>query len=217
MAVPRAVLRQVWADVGFLHWAVDPRTVAPLLPPGTEPDLFGGRTYVGLVGFRMRQVWPPYGWFGELNVRLYSVDGAGRHGVVFRSLDASRAGIVLAGRAVGLPYHWARMRVGGGEVVSRRRRDGAGCTAVLVPGEPVTPGPLEEFLTARFGLHLRMGSRTAYWPNVHEPWPLRAARLVALEEDLVAAAGLPPPGRAPESVLFSPGVTARFDAPMMVP
>jgi uncharacterized protein YqjF (DUF2071 family) len=133
--------------------------------------------------------------------------------VVFRSLDASRPGVVLAGRAVGLPYHWARMRIGGGRLESHRRYSGAGCTAVLVPGEPLIPGPLEEFLTARYGLHLRIGRRTAYWPTEHTPWPLRAARLVELAEDLTAAAGLPEPGRPPDSVLFSPGVTARFGLP----
>jgi uncharacterized protein YqjF (DUF2071 family) len=210
VTLPRAVLRQDWVDVGFLHWATHPSAVAPLLPRGTEPDLFEGRTYVGLVGFRMRQRFPPYGWFAEVNVRLYSVDGAGRHGVVFRSLDASRGGIVLAGRAVGLPYHRARMRVGGGELTSRRRRGGAGCRAVLATGDPITPSPLEDFLTARYGLHWTVAGRTAYWPNTHPPWPLHRARLLELRQDLVEASG------PPDSVLFSPGVTASFGPPMMV-
>jgi len=44
----------------------------------------------------------------ETNVRLYSVDGTGRRGVVFLSLDANRLVVIATGRTVfGLPYRWA--------------------------------------------------------------------------------------------------------------
>ncbi|NEE38317.1 DUF2071 domain-containing protein, partial [Streptomyces sp. SID7982] len=36
------LLTQSWLDLAFLHWAVDPADVAPLLPPGTVPDTFDG-------------------------------------------------------------------------------------------------------------------------------------------------------------------------------
>ncbi|MFG1883340.1 DUF2071 domain-containing protein [Micromonospora sp. NPDC049102] len=48
-----ALLRQRWEDLTFLHWAVAPEVVAPLLPAGTAPDTIGGVSYVGLIGFRM--------------------------------------------------------------------------------------------------------------------------------------------------------------------
>ncbi len=116
----RPLLTQSWLDLAFLHWAVAPEAVAPLLPRGTVPDTFdGATTYVGLVAFRMHRVGvlglpgvPYLGSFPETNVRLYSVDGRGRRAVVFRSLDASRLVPVLVGRAaVRLPYVWARMGV----------------------------------------------------------------------------------------------------------
>ena len=44
---------QRWLDVAFLHWAVDPARVAPLLPPGVRPGVHHGVTWVGLVPFRM--------------------------------------------------------------------------------------------------------------------------------------------------------------------
>ena len=54
---------------------------------------------------------PYFGTFWETNVRLYSIDSAGRHGVVFRSLDASRLAVVLGARgAFGLPYRFSAMR-----------------------------------------------------------------------------------------------------------
>lgn len=114
------LLTQSWLDLAFLHWAVDPADVAPLLPAGTVPDTFDGTTtYVGLVAFRMYRVGvlglpgiPYLGTFPETNVRLYSVDEHGRRGVVFRSLDASRLIPVLVARAgFRLPYVWSRMDI----------------------------------------------------------------------------------------------------------
>jgi uncharacterized protein YqjF (DUF2071 family) len=72
------------------------------------------------------------------------------------------------------------------------------------------PGPLEQFLTARWGLHQTTWGRTAYWPNEHGTWPLYRAELLDCREDLLAEAGLPGLTGAPDSVLFSPGVDVRF-------
>ena len=113
-----ALLRQQWLDLALLHWEVPIEAAARFMPAGTRPDTFEGRTYVGLVPFRMvgtgfgRGPALPYvGTFLETNVRLYSVDDRGRRGIVFRSLDADRLAVVLAAQAVlGLPYRWARMR-----------------------------------------------------------------------------------------------------------
>lgn len=113
------LLTQEWLDLAFVHWALDPDAVAPLLPAGTVPDVYEGRTYAGLVAFRMHRVgWlrspgvPYLGSFPETNVRLYSVDAHGRRGVVFRSMDAARLIPVVMGRAgFRLPYVWSRMAV----------------------------------------------------------------------------------------------------------
>jgi uncharacterized protein YqjF (DUF2071 family) len=227
-AVRRTVLEQTWADVVFVHWSVDPDAVAPLLPPRTSPDLYGDTTYVGLIAFRNTSTGlfgsppvPYLGHFPEVNVRLYSVGEDGRRGVVFRSLDASRLATVTAARAIGVPYAWSRMRMGRRAdrwaALSRRRWPGpvgAGCRLTLAIGEPVEPDPLELFVTARWGLHVTLrGVGTAYWPNQHRPWQLHRADVLELEEDVIAAAGLPAPARRPDSVLFSPGVTTRFGPP----
>jgi uncharacterized protein YqjF (DUF2071 family) len=225
-AVRAPVLTQGWRELAFLHWAVPPAAVAPLLPPGTEPDVLDGVSYVGLIGFRMVGVGlfgvpvPYFGTFCETNVRLYSVDGQGRRGVVFRSLEAARLAPTLTARAaLNLPYTWARMRLErDGEVrtyTSRRRwpapRGAATRFAVRIGAPLDAPGPLEHFLTARWGLHVRAWGGTRYLANEHPPWPLHRAELLHLQDDLVATAGLP--GLAsgpPASVLWSPGVPVRF-------
>ena len=224
--VRQIVFTQGWRDVTFLHWAVDPAVVAPLLPAGTVPDVHDGATYVGLVPFRMRRIGllgapglPWIGSFPETNVRLYSVDARGKRGVVFRSLDADRLLPVLAARWVArLPYLWARMDVrrDADELTytSRRRWPGPvgahSVVTVRVGAALPDPGPLARFLTARWGLH-RPGARgPVYWPNEHPEWPLHAAELLRLDESLLAPAGLAGVSGAPDSVLFSPGVDVRF-------
>ncbi|MBC7290653.1 MAG: DUF2071 domain-containing protein [Actinotalea sp.] len=224
------IMRQQWRDLTFLHWRVDPAVVAGCLPPGTRPDVHDGATWVGLIPFRMvgaglgRGPAVPYlGTFAETNVRLYSVDDQGRRGIVFLTLEASRLAVVLGARAAfALPYTWARMRVteADGVVTYRSARRWPGprgaTTAIAVRPDPAPalPGPLEHFLTARWGLHTRAFGRTRYVPNTHEPWPLQRAELLRLDEALVAACGLPGvSGRPPDSVLFSRGVRTAFAGP----
>ncbi|MFG2819261.1 YqjF family protein [Kitasatospora sp. NPDC048365] len=228
-AVSRTLLTQSWLDLSFLHWAFDPAVVAPLLPAGTVPDTHDGLAYVGLVPFRMHRI----GWFGapglpylgtfpETNVRLYSVDGHGRRGVVFRSLEASRLLPVLVARsAFRLPYTWAGMtirREGDTITYTSRRRwpapRGARSAVTVRIGERIErPSDLENFLTARWGLHNTWLGRPVHLPNSHPRWPLHRAELLHCEEDLLAAAGLPRPTGVPVSVLYSPGVAVRFGPP----
>ena len=219
----RPIASQRWSDLAFLHWQVDPDVVAPLLPPGVAPDEHDGGTWVGLIPFLLDRATlfgsppvPYLGSFVEVNVRLYGVDAQGRRGVVFRSLEASRLAAVLAARAVfGLPYQWARtsLRHEGDVIRYRSQRHGGGpsCLVVCRPGARIDPDPLTDFLTARWGMFTSRGGRTRYLPNEHEPWVLHRADLLELDDRLVAAAGLPGVAdRAPDSVLFSPGVETRF-------
>jgi uncharacterized protein YqjF (DUF2071 family) len=225
----RTLLTQSWLDLCFVHWEIDPELVSPLLPAGTSPDLLDGRTYVGLIAFRVRRTGllglpgvPYFGDFPETNVRLYSVDEHGRRGVVFRSMDASRLLPVLAARAaVRLPYVWSKMSVRReGDVLSytcHRRWPGPRGTRSFLSirvGERIgQPTDLEHFVTARWGLHNDWFGRSLHLRNAHPRWSLYRADLLSCADELVAAAGLPAPTAAPVSVLYSPGVPARFGRP----
>ena len=227
------LMAQDWRQLTFVHWAVDPDVVAPLLPPRTNPDVLDGVTYVGLIPFQMRHAGfgrgpavPYFGDFAETNVRLYSVDSEGRHGVVFRSLESSRLLVALGARlAFATPYTWARMRVESEgdslEYTSARRWPGprrvGGRMRIRLGAQVPEPSPVEDFVTARFGLHTRWLGRTLWIPNHHEPWPLRRAELERLDDGLVAAAGLPGVAdREPDSVLHSVGIRTVFGTPVLV-
>ncbi|WP_375491401.1 YqjF family protein [uncultured Jatrophihabitans sp.] len=226
----RVVFDQEWRDLVFVHWPVRPRDVEQFMPPGVRVDVWrDGMTYVGLVPFRMRRAGfgpnmplPYFGSFLEWNVRLYSVDDAGRHGVVFRSLDATRLPVVALANAGGVPYRWARIsasRSNGGEVswqMRRLARRSITSSLRLRVGEPTEPTPLESFLVSRWGMHSTFAGRTIWVPNRHGRWPLYAADIVQLADGLVDAAGVPMAG-APLRALWSPGVRARFSWPQVVP
>ena len=214
------MLRQSWLNLSFLHWAVDPASIAHLYPPDTEPDVFDGRSYVGLVPFQMSL----YGRFLETNVRLYSVDATGRRGVVFLSLDTERPAMVAFGRwLVGVPYRWATMTYA--QVGQRYRytsvlrwpRTPASIAVEVEVAGPLACGPLEHYVTARWGAHVVRGGRTWYMPNEHPAWALRRADVISLEENgLFASVGLGDlAARPPDHVAFSRGVAARFGRPVL--
>jgi uncharacterized protein YqjF (DUF2071 family) len=228
--LPRPVFfAQFWADLTFVHWPVRPEDVAHLYPPGTRPDVFDGMTYAGLIPFTLRRTavgtslpLPYFGVFHETNIRLYSIDDAGRHGVLFRSLETARLAVVPAVRtALGVPYTWARMRIErSGDRISydserRWPRRGLRSRVTVIVGDETEPTPLETWLTSRWGAHIRKAGRTWWVPNDHGPWPLRTAEIVELDDDLLEAGGISAAGDRLRA-LFSPGVHARFGRPALV-
>jgi uncharacterized protein YqjF (DUF2071 family) len=226
----RVTFDQHWSDLTFVHWPVRSESVAELYPPGTRPDVFAdGNTYVGLIPFILASTklatalgLPYFGSFAETNIRLYSVDDAGRHGVLFRSLETARLAVVPAVRiGLGVPYTWAKMRVTRSadqityDSVRRWPRRGLRSRLTVSIGDPVEPTPLEVWLTARWGAHTRKRGNTWWVPNEHAPWPFRAAEIVELDDELVSASGVPPAGERLRA-LFSPGVRTYFGRPCLV-
>lgn len=226
-----AVFEQQWRDLTFIHWSIEPDLVAPMLPRGVYPDVLDGKTYVGLVPFHMRKAGlgrghptPWLGDFPETNVRLYTVDDEGRHGIVFRSLESARLLTTLAARwGYRVPYTWADMRIAryGArfKYVSRRRWPDAGLrfSATVQVAEPIESTELDLFLTSRWGLHSTLLGRTVWIPNWHPRWKLHAADLLSLDEDLSAGAGLALAGRPPDvPTRYAPGVQTVFGLPKFI-
>jgi uncharacterized protein len=103
-----------WRYLAMLNYVVDPKLLAPLVPPGTEIDYENGETFLSVVGFlfldtRLRGLpIPLHRNFEEVNLRFYvrkkSAD-TWRRGVVFvRELVPRRAIAILARTFYGEPY-----------------------------------------------------------------------------------------------------------------
>jgi uncharacterized protein YqjF (DUF2071 family) len=226
----RVVMYQSWRHLMFLHWAVAPAILRPLVPGELELDLFEGLAYVGLVPFTMKGVRPAglpavpaLSDFHETNVRTY-VHFQGRDpGVWFFSLDAANLiAVALARRFFHLPYHHARMFLEcehPGRPADARsilyagaRRWSETLTASYLirgaasgPVEPAQLGTLEHFLVERYLLYAQAHGRMFRGQVHHRPYPLQPAELVSLDETLLAAAGIERPSQ-PALAHYAAGV-----------
>ena len=67
--------------LAMLNYAIDPRVLSALVPTDTELDVFEGRTYISLIGFRflhtrVRGIWIPFhSDFDEVNLRTAQCRG----------------------------------------------------------------------------------------------------------------------------------------------
>ncbi len=152
-------------------------------------------------------------------------DGDGRAGIWFFSLDAARLSAVSVARATyRLPYFWSAMRV-----AERDGQDGLhlagwpaagpaiccqpGCGSASTAGFGADElGERDHFLTARWVLFSSSGTWHRLARASHEPWPLYRARAQVVDDQLIAAAGLPQPDAEP-LVHYSPGVDVRIGRP----
>ena len=115
---PWAML-QIWRNLLFSHWPVEPEMLAHSIPRPLTLETFENRAWVSVVPFRMsglRPRWAPMAvpWlstFPQLNVRTYvSAPGGEKPGVWFYSLDAANpVAVALARLWFKLPYFAARM------------------------------------------------------------------------------------------------------------
>jgi uncharacterized protein len=218
----RAVMRQNWRNLLFLHWPIRPDCMRALIPPQLDLDLFEDTAYVGLVPFTMTGVRPvglPAVWglssFHETNLRTYVRLGNRDPGVWFFSLDAANSiAVRLARKFFHLPYHYARMFMefdsGATEDASAtilyagvRRWPGplpasyAIRAAALGPARPARPGTLEHFLIERYVLYAAANGRLNRGRVHHAPYSVQSARVLSLNENLLSAASLEHTGISP--------------------
>jgi uncharacterized protein len=239
--IPPTLLRMRWAQLTYLHWDLDPREVAARLPSGLEPDVIDGRAWVGLVPFHMagirlevpgsRQLPLPWSSFPETNVRTYVVGPDGGRGVYFHSLDVPyTAPTAVARLGFRLPYCTSTMRIAqrGDRIgyLARRRwprptQGPAATSRVIVEvGPPVATvalTPRDVALSARWALYTdRPGGGILKVDVHHAAWSLREARLLALDDGLVNAAGYRLHGRPPIHVRAADAVEVRVGRPVRV-
>lgn len=219
----KPVMFQTWQKLLFLHWAWDSVELQACLPPGLFIDSWGGRAWLGVVPFYMRNirpVWSPsvpgISHFLELNLRTYVYDGEGRPGVWFFSLEANQAlAVKLARRFFSLPYHHAKMQAEtvDGEVRYRSRRRGAASSSTFAyrgegPERVADPGSFEFFLVERYLLFAwRAGKQQLLRGRVvHPAYRIRDAVMTGHETDLFALNGFQSPHRPADHQLYSEGV-----------
>ena len=213
------VMTQRWNDLLFLHYAIEPDLLRPLLPQTLTLDTCNGRAWLSVVPFWMDHVrshgsprLPFVSHFPELNVRTYVTFG-GKPGVYFFSLDAASLSAVWGARVFyRLPYWKASMKVtgkGSAKIEYQSKREHgpkpANFRAKYRPASPVgraVPGSIEYFLSERYCLYSTNGKRV-YRANIHHlPWPLQGAEYEIEENSMASAARIELPAK-PELANFS--------------
>lgn len=223
------IMAQNWHDLLFVHWPVPVEAMRRLVPPQLELDCFEGRSWIGMVPFRMAGVrlraTPAVPWlsvFPELNVRTYVTIG-GKPGVWFFSLDAANRVAVEVARAwFNLPYFRAEMSLSarGTEIAYfSRRTDSRGQGArfeASYAGEGETfhadRGTLDYFLTERYCLYAQPRDGAILRGEIHHaPWELERARASVSVNTMAESLGLSLAGvpllhfsRLQEVVVWSP-------------
>lgn len=206
-----ALMHHRWAHLLFLHWAIPVEAVRLLVPRELDIDTFDGQAYVGLIPFTMTGVrmsgMPAVPWFSrahEVNVRTYVHRQGDDPGVWFFSLDVNhRLACWGARRFFHLPYQYARIRMESTagaalriDYASERLAPGprpANCRlSYEVQGAPVpaAPGTLEHFLIERRILYAQTKSNLYLGSVHHPPFDVQRARLLELNESLLAAADI---------------------------
>lgn len=174
----------------MVSYEVDPALVAPLVPAGTELDMWQGCCFVSLVGLlfervRLRGLAVPFHThFEEVNLRFYVRRVVGdevRRGVVFvKELVPLPAVAAVARSAYGERYSSLPMRhrAGAREVAYEWHLDGRWQGFRLVP-EPAAvapePGSEPEFISEHYWGYVRGRRGTLEYRVEHPRWQVSRA------------------------------------------
>jgi uncharacterized protein YqjF (DUF2071 family) len=227
----RPFLTAEWRYLVMLNYDVDPRTLDPLVPAGTELDPWQGRTLASVVGFKFSNTRvlgaaiPFHRHFDEVNLRFYVrrllPSGEVRRGVAFvRELVPRTAIALLARLAYNEPYRAVAMRSAvpatpvemPGQVTYEWRTDARwqrlAATAV---GAPAVPAPTSEaaFVTEHhWGYTRQRDGSTVEYEVAHPAWRVWEAARPVLDADLARLYGesfAPALSTSPTSALIAEG------------
>lgn len=194
-----------WRYVAMLNYEVDPRLLARFVPAGTEIDLWQGKTFVSLVGFRFLKTKvmgvpiPFHRDFDEVNLRLYVRRREGseiRRGVVFVREIVPRWAVAAIARAVynenyvALPMsHRVDLRPDGGASVEYgwQTARGANRLSLSAEGEPKPPaeGSEEQFIAEHYwGYSTQRDGGCVEYRVDHPSWRVWASHDAKVEGDM---------------------------------
>jgi uncharacterized protein len=222
-ATGKAFLTAQWRELAMLNYDVDPALIQRFVPSGTELDLWKGRAFISLVGFRFLNTKmlgisvPFHSNFEEVNLRLYvrRLDGPLiKRGVVFIREIVPRWAIATLARAlynenyISLPMSHQISRSDNGLSVSFQWKNGdhwnrISLTAKGTPTLPV-PDSAEQFITEHYWGYARQSDGGCIeYQIAHPQWRVWNTPDARFEGDMDALYG-----KELSAVLTRPPVSA---------
>jgi uncharacterized protein len=204
---PGRFLSAEWRHLAMLNYEVDPRLLLPLVPRGTELDLWQGKAFVSLVGFRFLDTRvfgipvPFHRDFEEVNLRFYVQRRTGteiRRGVAFiREIVPRRAVAAIARTLYNEKYvarpmsHHIELNDGVHMEVQYSWQLGNEWSAInlSVTGEPVLSreGSQEQFIAEHYwGYSAQADSTTIEYRVDHIPWRVWTSQDARFDGDMEA-------------------------------
>lgn len=195
-----------WRSLALLNFVIGPAALGPLVPMGTELDLFDGQALVSLVGFlfqktRVRGIAVPFHQdFEEINLRFYvkrDVHGQLRRGVVFVKEVVPKSAIAWVARTLyGENYIALPMRhdvAPGGHAEYACQMNGRwNAFRVSVEGKPsaLAAGSLEHFILEHYwGYARQRDGGTMEYQVEHPAWRTWQVKSATMEFDAAALYG----------------------------
>lgn len=193
----------------MLNYVVDPRLLAPFVPPGTEIDFDNSETFLSVVGFLFLDTRllglpiPLHRDFEEVNLRFYvrrkSAD-TWRRGVVFIRELVPRRAIALVARAcygenyLALPMKHKIEHLDGNLKVEfswRRGRKWESLKMSAATGEPqiIPAGTHAEFITEHYWGYTSLRSGCGEYRVEHPRWKIWNASEFELNADVATLYG----------------------------
>jgi uncharacterized protein YqjF (DUF2071 family) len=201
----KVFLTAEWRHLAMLNYEVEASLLDPFVPAGTELDLWNGKVFVSLVGFRFLKTRilgftiPFHANFNEVNLRFYvrrKQDNEIRRGVVFIREIVPRRAIAFVARTfynenyVALPMAHENHSFGdSGMTAAYRWKAGGAWSAIKVEaqGEPelAKDGSHEQFITEHYwGYAAQPDGGCVEYQVTHPPWRVWTARRAEFEGDV---------------------------------
>ena len=199
-----------WRYLAMLNYEIDPATLAPLIPTGTELDFWNGKTHVSLVGFlfqntRVARIPIPFHrHFEEVNLRFYvrrKADDGWRRGVVFIKELVPRRAIAFIARkfynenylALPMSHRIEKFQQEIKSVSYFWRFDGLENHLKVTArdqAQPLVDGSLQEFITEHYWGYVRQRDGSTMEYRVEHPrWRIWETRTAEFHCDVVSLYG----------------------------
>jgi len=204
-----AFLKAHWKKLIMVNYEVNPDTLKPYLPVGTELDLYEGKCYVSLVGFLFDETKllgisiPFHHKFEEVNLRFYVrrfENGNWKRGVVFikeivpRFMIAAVAYLVYKEHYIYSPMSHSIKEYGDRLEISydwKYKSINYSMKAVTENKvEEISVGSIEEFIAEHYWGYTRMNEKTTgEYEVVHTRWSIHPLKSFEVNCDFKALYG----------------------------